>query len=748
MRLFASDVRLQDSNSVFVTETASFLITDDLQIMPTLVLNLLRWSLLSKTPLTDLVLLGPSSCNIVKSDTGGQCSLWSINNLYKSIRSLDAERHIKSRDLKDMVLEPMLAQNFLCKNQILPIREVEAPPLYWVIGSCPYLSDKPIGLGCSQVTCIDPKNPTGGTTVVGGFIKGPATFMVTDDLTVTLFSSLSIISALKRLNIPLGDVEEREVSIGMEENKQIGTGYGENKEEEYDLAVCTFGTAIDHLEVWCRSCHQWAGGGAGLCMAGGEDLTLKILVDKAQNKVLFAEAGEEFVDILLSFLTLPLGTIVRLLSMPSDSSQLKFGCLTTLYQSVSALQTEHFWTKVGKDMLLNPRNSAAAQCQKLKIDIDDTARTKYFMCPDRLYSNRRLLSTFADVKCTCGKLMDIQMELAASDVRLEESTSGVFVTEKASFIITDDLQIMPNLLGTTVALLSTHGKTDMNVLEERTLKVAVEEVLNLLRGSLLSKMPLTDLVRQGPFSLGIVKSYTGKYLPPTTDSINTNCRRMTVKVLVQKSTKKALHAQVEEDFVDFLFSFLTIPLGSVVSLLGGECSLRGINNLYNSIRSLDAERHVKSQDLKDMLLEPMLAQKFLCKNQILPIREVEAPPLCCVGGARHIYRTDRNSDFPCSSVTCIDPKNPTGGTTVVGGFIKGPATFMVTDDLTVTPFSSLSIISALKRLNIPLGDVEEREVSIGMEEALGLLKASLESTSALTDGLSLMLQKPKQEKNP
>ncbi|KAK2972226.1 hypothetical protein RJ640_014284 [Escallonia rubra] len=457
-------------------------------------------------------------------------------------------------------------------------------------------------------------------------------------------------------------------------------------------------------------------------MAGGEELTLKILVDKAQNKVLFAEAGEEFVDILLSFLTLPLGTIVRLLSMPSDSSQLEFGSLSTLYQSVSALQTKHFWTKVGKDMLLNPRNSAAAQCQKLKIDIDDTARTKYFMCPDMLndkHAGSPLLSTLEDVKCTCGSLMNTQMELVASDVRLQESTSGVFVTETASFIITDDLQIMPNLLGTTVALLSTHGKTDTKVLEERTLKVGVEEVLNLLRGSLLSKTPLTDLVRQGPFSCNIVKSDTGKYLPRITDSINTNCRRMAVKVLVQKSTKKALLAQVEEEFVDFLFSFLTIPLGSVVSLLGGECSLRSINNLYNSIRSLDGERHIKSQDLKDMLLEPMLAQKFLCKNQILPIREVEAPTLYCVFNGPHSYLIDKRKNSPflrCSQVICIDPKNPTGGTTVVGGFIKGPVTFMVTDDLTVTPFSSLSVISALDRLNIPLGDVEEREMSIGMEE--------------------------------
>ncbi|KAK2972223.1 hypothetical protein RJ640_014281 [Escallonia rubra] len=475
-------------------------------------------------------------------------------------------------------------------------------------------------------------------------------------------------------------------------------------------------------------------------MAGGEELTLKIWVDKAQNKVLFAEAGEEFVDILLSFLTLPLGTIVRLLSKPSDALQLKLGSLTTLYESVSALQTKHFWTEAGKVMLLNPRNSAAAQCQKLKINIDDTARSKYFMCPDRLnygHGGSYLVSTFEDSKCTCGNLMNTQKELVASDVRLQNSTSGVFVTETASFIITDDLQIMPNLLGTTVALLSNHGKTDMNVLEERTLKVRVEEVLNLLRWSLLSKTPLTNLVREGPYSCNIPKSDTGKYLPRLSDSLNTDCRRMTVKVMVQKSNKKALFAQVEEDFVDFLFSFLTIPLGSVVYLLGGKCSFWSISNLYKSISSLDVKRNFKSQDLKDMLLEPMLAQNFLCKNQILPIREVSPPPLYFVSDFQELSMTGKRS----GQVTYSDPKDPTGGTTVVGGFVKGPATFMVTDDFVVTPFSSHSVISALKRLDIPLCDVKE-------QEALGLLKASLDSTSALTDVLSLMLQKPKQEKNP
>ncbi|KAG9136972.1 hypothetical protein Leryth_013819 [Lithospermum erythrorhizon] len=43
-------------------------------------------------------------------------------------------------------------------------------------------------------------------------------------------------------------------------------------------------------------------------------LSLKFMVDNKSKKVIFAEAGSEFVDVLLSFLTLPLGTIIRQLN--------------------------------------------------------------------------------------------------------------------------------------------------------------------------------------------------------------------------------------------------------------------------------------------------------------------------------------------------------------------------------------------------------------------------------------------------
>jgi hypothetical protein len=95
---------------------------------------------------------------------------------------------------------------------------------------------------------------------------------------------------------------------------------------------------------------------------------LKLLVNTETNKVLFAEADKDFVDILCSFLTLPLGTIATLLKKESNMGPVTIGCLNKLYRSVENLR------------LLPNYYSSEDYCRTLKINIDDTQPTKYFMC--------------------------------------------------------------------------------------------------------------------------------------------------------------------------------------------------------------------------------------------------------------------------------------------------------------------------------------------------------------------------------
>lgn len=48
-------------------------------------------------------------------------------------------------------------------------------------------------------------------------------------------------------------------------------------------------------------------------MQVGLNILTKALADKANNRVIFAESNEDLIDVPFSFLTTPMGTIVRLI---------------------------------------------------------------------------------------------------------------------------------------------------------------------------------------------------------------------------------------------------------------------------------------------------------------------------------------------------------------------------------------------------------------------------------------------------
>lgn len=85
---------------------------------------------------------------------------------------------------------------------------------------------------------------------------------------------------------------------------------------------------------------------------------LKLLVTEENNKVIFAEAGKDFVTILGSFLTLPLETIVRLVEKETNMGPITVGCLNSLYHSVADLDKQHLLTDTFNDMLKR-KNSLA-----------------------------------------------------------------------------------------------------------------------------------------------------------------------------------------------------------------------------------------------------------------------------------------------------------------------------------------------------------------------------------------------------
>ncbi|KAI9080099.1 hypothetical protein K1719_037915 [Acacia pycnantha] len=452
---------------------------------------------------------------------------------------------------------------------------------------------------------------------------------------------------------------------------------------------------------------------------------LRLLVHKERNKVVVAEAGSDFVDALFSFFTLPLGTIIRLLS-------LEIGCINNLYQSVENSDTQVFWNEICKKMLLCPRNPCEKLCKELRFNMDDTEPTKYLICDScSEISGKNLLSTFAGANCSCGKLM-------AKEIKF---------------------RVLNNSPGNTVKQLLQLGYTDSTKLSEMSPKVSLNQIMDLLKRALVSKSPLSDVflaLEDGGGSKSMSSFTLGLALRVNDGSI------IDLKITMSKSMNKVMYAEAEADFSDFLFSFLTMPLGSILKLLDGNVTLGSLQNLYQSVKGL------RSTTYTTILLDLKVASQYGCVRQPLKLGEEKMPAYfkethhrnnivyVAIKGDASRYRDGMVSvaikggvafSHAREPMKLFDPRSADGRREATMGFVRRPSLFVVMDDLQVLPLTSFtsSSISFLQKLNTPLDDLEEHEVKIGMMEAMNLLGASLTSKTALTNGLFYLLKKPKKE---
>ncbi|KAI3701631.1 hypothetical protein L6452_26848 [Arctium lappa] len=482
------------------------------------------------------------------------------------------------------------------------------------------------------------------------------------------------------------------------------------------------------------------------------NISIKLMVCKQENRVIFAEADSNFVDTLFSFMTLPMATIVRLLKKCPHENLEVLRSLTNLYQSLINLSLDHFSTEESKFMMLNSRSSSFDQCRKLKLNIDDTVPiTNYFVCQNLSCGKRvgPFFSTSNFARCSfCGTLTNWESKYEGSttvNTQVASFDGSVFVCDGLTFIITDDLRVMPKTSDSSILLLRGLGITDASQLEERTLDISHQQILILLRSALLFKNPLTELVFPCMHHiLHVVDYIQGSSVQHLiSNEIGTSAKKMTLKVALQKSTSKFLFAEADEDFVEFVFGFLEIPLGTVIGkLMNGSTSVDSFDNLFSSISNMRVGKYIKSQDLKDMLLNPQLEQKSISQYQIFPLNVANSSQdhiICskksCVRISKKSFGLKSRKSSKCIPQTIIPNSREFKTSRVQESFLKAPVKFMLTDDLVITPLSFVSAIALLNKLNVPVDDVEEHELIIGVEEGLKILKASLKSSSTLSDAL-------------
>ncbi|PQQ06509.1 uncharacterized protein Pyn_06527 [Prunus yedoensis var. nudiflora] len=171
-----------------------------------------------------------------------------------------------------------------------------------------------------------------------------------------------------------------------------------------------------------------------------EKIVVKLRVSVSKDIVCYAEAGEDFANLLLSFLTVPHGFILKHLRDNSFK-----GCIDQLYNSVQDLDEQHLKSNYHKEILLSPKIYPEFCYENRLLGLEDGPVASYL---------------YAYWKDDQGRLKDI---------------------------LTADAALIPSN-AVTVPL------TDI---KEETVEVGKKEALRLLLAAFLSGSALTDVfIRQ------------------------------------------------------------------------------------------------------------------------------------------------------------------------------------------------------------------------------------------------------------
>lgn len=206
---------------------------------------------------------------------------------------------------------------------------------------------------------------------------------------------------------------------------------------------------------------------------------LKALVNKENETIAFVESDRDFVDTLFSFLTMPMGTIIKLTR--DRPPKIGIGCMNNLYGSVENLDAKFFQNEARKTMLLQPRNGSAAHCDSLNLKICEPLRYFRYWSSNCTASKCKLLSYYKNAPCGCGDFLGHEMLLLKDKSKIVVSDGpdgGVFINGQPRLIVTDELKVIPASSLATFSLLSKLGVADASSLEKRTFDIRVNAVIN------------------------------------------------------------------------------------------------------------------------------------------------------------------------------------------------------------------------------------------------------------------------------
>ncbi|CAO2193721.1 unnamed protein product [Urochloa humidicola] len=275
--------------------------------------------------------------------------------------------------------------------------------------------------------------------------------------------------------------------------------------------------------------------------------TMKLLVDKASQRVLFAEAGKDVVDFLFGLLTMSLCTTASLLGAVDAADAL--GGVANVYASVENMDAAYMQCPEARDALIVNTSLPSGPSTRLLPTSTTTTSGACATCATATANTTMVpgYNHYGGACATCGAATASTSMAPAGYYVWPSSAAGMpaihpgqayqppyypktapapapqpesaavgllppslyrchacyalgspqgssgFVQGLARYTVMDDLTVKPASNVSTVALLGTLGVKDLDALEERTVTIGRKECLEILKVGLKSKTVLTDV---------------------------------------------------------------------------------------------------------------------------------------------------------------------------------------------------------------------------------------------------------------
>jgi hypothetical protein len=204
-------------------------------------------------------------------------------------------------------------------------------------------------------------------------------------------------------------------------------------------------------------------------MAPVTKVSLKLIINTESRRVLYAEAGKEFVDFLFYILALPVGTFIPLLN------EEMVGSLGNIYDSIANLSTTFLRPNVKKDSLLKPiAYFPAGTGVPLQLMPNVESSMKLYRCESPYCT---YVSDDSTASCSCGRSMRCESKyLGPPSANNPYSRAGDYVKGGAiTYMVMDDLAVKPL---STISIITQLNKFNVKelALEEKVVDLDMHEV--------------------------------------------------------------------------------------------------------------------------------------------------------------------------------------------------------------------------------------------------------------------------------